>query len=119
MRRIAIACLPLLLAAQAAVAAQLNGAEAAAMATYRDCIRRQIVDRDDGTSDVRVVGAAAMQGCAPEMEAMAAAAGEGDTEAQRIAFRTKFETSVAETVAGFVVMWRDAQRQVRDEAAAK
>lgn len=109
----------LLLTAQAAVAAQLDDAEAAAMATYRDCIRRQIVERDDGTSDVRVVGAAALLGCAAEMDAMAAVAGEGDTEAKRTAFRTNFETSVAQTVAGFVVMWRDAQRQARDEAAAK
>ena len=119
MARLLAFCLPLLLVAPAAVAAPLNDAEAAAMAKYRDCIQRQIVQQDDGTSEARRVGNAVMKSCAAEMDAMAAAAGEGDTEAKREAFRTKFESSVADTVAGFVVMWRTTQRRVREEAAAK
>lgn len=112
-------CLTLLLTALPVAAEGLNGAEAAAMERYRDCIRREIVARDDGASDTRAVARAAMHGCAEEMDAMATATGEADTEARRAAFRARFESSVADTVAGFVVLWRTTQRQVRDEAAAK
>ena len=115
-RTLAVSLL-MLLVALPVVAEELGSAEAVAMEKYRTCLHRQIVDHDDGTSDTHVVGRAAMQDCVAEMDGMAKAAGEGETDVQRSAFRMKFETSVVDTVAGWVQLWRTTQRQVKEEAA--
>lgn len=86
------------------------------MEKTRSCITRQIIDLDDGTSDAMTVGKAAIRGCSAEMDKMSEVSGAGITDAQRLAFRTSFETSVGPTVAGWVLQWRSTQKEVREAA---